>query len=77
MYRLHNPQFHILSVWLVRKVILLSNSCYTGVCIIGASLSEPHINGTAVSEICVWWWYIHHLHVALQTMHLIHMAEAT
>ena len=60
---------------MVQGLLDLVFQCYTsemvvcnnkiGIYIIGASLSEPHINGTTVCEIyycgiCIYMWYVRH-----------------
>ena len=43
---------------------------HTTLCLIGASLSEPHINGTSMLAIYVWWWYVRHPRATSQTLDL-------
>ena len=41
---------------------------FPGLKVIGASLSEPHINGTAVRDFYIYvvWWYVGHIYCELR-----------
>ena len=39
--------------------------------IIGMSVSELHISGTAMHAVCVWWWCDHHVHATEAAWELV------